>query len=70
MPRAVNVDASRSDVLIMCNKHDLRISAIESLQPAGTRVVLYNIDDTAVLRKLFAGKIITGTVRRVPLRAR
>jgi len=70
MSRAVNIDASRADVLAMCNRHDLRISAIEFLHPVGTRVVLYNLEDSATLTTAFAGKILAGQVTRQPLRTK
>ena len=56
----VNIDASRVDVLRMSNRHELRICAITSLDPRGTSVILHNLNDDAVLRKIFDGRILAG----------
>ncbi len=70
MSRAIYVDATRADVIAMCSKHDAAISVIEPLQSGGTRVVLHNAHDAAVLAKAFGNKILTGVVTRMPVRAR
>lgn len=68
MSRALNVNATRVDVLAMCGKHNARISVIEDLLSGGTRVVLANADDAAIVGKAFGAKIIKGAIRRTPLR--
>lgn len=68
MSRALNVNASQADVLTICKKHGAVISAIEALASGGTRVVLMNSDATATMRRAFGRKLLTGEVRRTPLR--
>jgi len=70
MSRAINLNVSESDVTAMCARHKVVISAIESLQSGGTRVVLNNVDDTAVIAKAFRAHILTGAVSRIPYRSR
>ncbi len=70
MSRALNINASQDDILAMCAKRNLLISAIEPIHPAGTRVVLRTSHDTAILAKAYAGKIITTDIVRTPLRVR
>lgn len=64
MSRAMNVDADQAEVIARCAKYNATISAIETLISGGTRVVLMNGDDAAVIRKAFGSKIITGLVTR------
>lgn len=64
MSRAVNINASREDVIAMCAKHNTPISAIESLVSGGTRVVLMNAADAATVIKVYKSKVLTGTVTR------
>lgn len=68
MSRAINVNAAESDVVAMCKKHSLTVSAIEALASGGTRVVLMNGDAAATARKVFGKKVIAGDVQRTPLR--
>jgi len=68
MSRAINVNASQADVLTTCKKHGAVVSAIEALASGGTRVVLMNADATATIRQAFGKKVISGDVRRTPLR--
>ena len=70
MSRAINIDALQGDVLDMCAKHNAEISAIETLHSGGTRVVLKNGDDAAILVKAYGAKVLTGAVRRTPTRLR
>jgi hypothetical protein len=70
MSRAFCVSLSMDNVLAMCAKHQATISAVEPLHSGGTRVVLINSDDAAVMGRAFAGKILTGTVVRTPSRVR
>ena len=67
MSRALNLSVPQADVAAMCARHGVTISAIEALRSGGTRVVLMNLDDTAVIAKAFKSKLITGAVTRVPL---
>ena len=68
MSRAMNIEASREAVIAMCAKHNAKISAIEDLHPTGTRVVLLNGDDAALVAKAFKSKRIEGAVTRAPRR--
>ena len=64
--RAVNVTANKDEVFALCAKHDAAISAIEVLPAGGTRVVLCNADDAALIRKAMKAKLIVGSVARTP----
>lgn len=64
MSRAMNLDATESDVARMCAKHDAEISSIETLVSGGTRVVLKKGDAAAVVRRAYGSKVLTGPVRR------
>ena len=70
MSRAIFVNASQPDVTAMCGRHNITISAIERLVDGGTRVVLMNADDTAVIARAFKSKIIAGAAKRVPFSPR
>lgn len=70
MSRALNVNATNAEVSAMCAKHKRTISAIESLPAGGTRVVLMNADDTAVISKAFAKKLLATDTARTPLTTR
>jgi hypothetical protein len=67
MSRAINLDVPHADVVAMCARHNTTISAIESLPGGGTRVVLMNGDDTAVIARAFKSRVIAGVVKRTPL---
>lgn len=63
--RAINVKTLRPEVEALCAKHKATISAIEALpRGAGTRVVLMNGDDAAVMRRAFGKNVIEGKVER------
>ena len=62
--RAVNVSIEEPQVLALCKKHDVVISAIEALPAGGTRVVFMNEIDAAKMIKLFKSKVMTGSVQR------
>lgn len=68
MSRALNVNATEAEVRRACAKHGATVSAIETLASGGTRVVLMNADATATMRNAFGRKVLTGEVRRTPLR--
>lgn len=70
MSRALNLDASEDNVTATCAKHSVRISMIEPLAGGGTRIVLFNSQDAALIAGAFGGKVMTGAVERVPLRPR
>ncbi|WP_267388503.1 hypothetical protein [Sphingomonas sp. GC_Shp_3] len=64
MSRAVQIDATREDVVAMCAKRGVTISAIESLVSGGTRVVLNTGADAEIIRTAYRTKIITAPVVR------
>jgi hypothetical protein len=66
MSRAVLINAATADVAAMCAKHNVAISTIEPLHSGGTRVVLLNGHDAAVIAKAYAKRILTGDVVRTP----
>ena len=68
MSRAININATRDQVVASCAKHKVPISAIEALHSGGTRVVLNNADDTAIMVKAYGSKVICGAVVRTPTR--
>jgi UDP-2,3-diacylglucosamine pyrophosphatase LpxH len=70
MSRAINVNASKTDVEALCLKHKAPISAIETLASGGTRVVFMNGDAAAAMNRVFGRKVLSGTVERTPLRLR
>lgn len=70
MSRAINVDATLQDVTDMCAKHTAAISVIEPLQSGGTRVVLRNAHDAAVITRAYGKKVLSGAVERMPIRPR
>jgi hypothetical protein len=62
--RAINIKAEEAQVVAVCKKHKVVISAIETLPAGGTRVVLTTATEAAVIAKAFASKVITGPVTR------
>ena len=70
MSRAINLDVPMDDVIAMCAKQSTKISVIEPLQSGGTRVVLLNAHDAAVISRVYASKVLKGAVERMPIRLR
>lgn len=70
MSRAFCVTLHIDDVMAACAKNKVTISTVEPLHTGGTRVVLINSHDAAVMGRVFASKLITGNVVRIPLRVR
>jgi hypothetical protein len=70
MSRAINIDASETDVTATCTKLNAAISAIEPLESGGVRVVLNNGADADKVRKAYGSKVLTGEVRRTMNRLR
>ncbi|MCW4461309.1 hypothetical protein OK349_06290 [Sphingomonas sp. BT-65] len=68
MSRALNINATQEHVVAACAKHKIPISAIETLQSGGTRVVMNNADDTARVAKAYGSKVIKGVATRFPTR--
>jgi hypothetical protein len=70
MSRALNIDATHDDVVAMAAKHKATISAIEPLDPKGTRVVFMNGDGAAAVARAYGTRVLTGAVIRTPWRQR
>ncbi|MFS0736016.1 hypothetical protein ABC347_03100 [Sphingomonas sp. 1P06PA] len=68
MSRALNINMAQADVVALCAKRKVGISAIESLTSGGTRVVMHNAADADVIAKAYGAKVIAGPVRRTPTR--
>jgi len=68
MSRAININVTRDQAVAACAKHKVPISAIETLHSGGTRIVLNNADDTAIMVKVYGSKVIRGAVIRAPTR--
>ncbi len=68
MSRALNINATQDHVVAACAKRNIAISAIEALQSGGTRVVMNNAIDTALMLKAYGSKIIVGDVVRKSIR--
>ena len=68
MSRAININATQDHVKAACAKRKVPISTIETLSSGGTRVVMNNAADTAVIAKAYGSKVISGQVTRTPTR--
>jgi hypothetical protein len=68
MSRALNIDATVDQVIALAAKHDAIISAIEPLDPTGTRVVFMNSEGAAIVARAYGSRVITGAVTRAPWR--
>ncbi len=68
MSRAINIDAAHEHIIAACAKRKVAISAIETLPSGGTRVVMNNAGDTALIAKVYGSKVIAGPVTRTPTR--
>jgi hypothetical protein len=68
MGRVINLKATQEHVQKTCAKHNMRITAIESLLSGGTRVVMSNAGDAASITKAYGSKVIDGRVERTPLK--
>ncbi|MET0239451.1 MAG: hypothetical protein ABW184_06085, partial [Sphingobium sp.] len=64
------IAAERIDVVEECRRQGVPISMIETLQSGGTRVVMHNARDAALLATHFGNKVLTGPVTRTTERFR
>lgn len=64
MSRAMNVQLPEAEVVALCAKAEVEISAIETLASGGTHVVAVTPDGGAVMRRIFAKQLIKGQVKR------
>jgi hypothetical protein len=70
MSRALNLSVSRAEVEAAASRQNARITSIESLHPAGTRVVFASADAASQFARAFKAQILAGKITRVPLRTR
>lgn len=68
MSRAINIKATQDHIIATCARREVPISAIEALVSGGTRVVMNNTVDTALITKAYGSKVITGAAMRIPTR--
>jgi len=66
MSRAMNLNATETEVTDACTQHGVTTTAVEALLPAGTRVVCQTSEGAAVLRKKLKSRLIEGSVTRSP----
>lgn len=66
MSRAMNLNATETEVVDTCAQHNVATTTVESLLPAGTRVVCQTSEGAAILRKKMKAKLIVGSVKRSP----
>ncbi len=66
MSRALNVNATESEVSAICVTLGVSTTAMEMLIPSGTRVVCQTSEGALTLRKKLKGKIIDGAIVRSP----
>jgi len=68
MSRAINLNATQEHVIAACAKRKIGISAIETLQSGGTRLVMNNAEDVAAIAKIYGAKVLAGKVVRIATR--
>lgn len=68
MSRAININASESDIESTCERLGIQISALERLVSGGTRVVLNNAGDTDAIAKAYKARRLLGPVTRAATR--
>ena len=66
MSRAININAPSSEIMATAAKLGVAISAIETLDSGGTRVILMNEEGAASVAKAYGKRIIEGDVTRTP----
>ncbi|EIZ78680.1 hypothetical protein WSK_2728 [Novosphingobium sp. Rr 2-17] len=66
MSRAMNLNLPEAEVVAMCEKLKVSISAIEPLPSGGTHLVCVLGDGADVVRKKLKAHLVEGTVRRFP----
>lgn len=64
--RAINLNATETEVTDACKSLGVQVSAMENLLPSGTRVVTLNSEGALALRTKFKSKVIAGAVTRLP----
>lgn len=67
MSRAVHLQLSEAEVVQLCTKHSVGISALEALVSGGTRLVTMSADGAETIRHAVKGKLIKGEVKRAPV---
>ncbi len=70
MTRVLCIDATQADVKAECADQGISLSAIETLESGGTRVVLLSSRDADALSLSYQGLMLTDAVRRTNVRFR
>ena len=68
MSRALNLNATETEITSACKTAGIAISTIERLISGGTRVVFNNSVDAAAMAKAYKSKLLTGPVTRAQTR--
>ena len=68
MSRAININASASDIASTCDRLGITVSVLECLVSGGTRVVLNNTRDADAIAKAYKSKLLFGPVTRTATR--
>lgn len=66
MSRALNVNATESEISAICLALGVNTTAMEMLLPSGTRVVCQSSEGALALRKKLKTKLIDGEIKRSP----
>jgi hypothetical protein len=66
MSRAMNLDLPEAEVVAICEKLDVSISAIETLPSGGTHLVCTIIEGADQVRLKLKRNLIEGRVKRFP----
>ncbi|ABD27511.1 hypothetical protein Saro_3076 [Novosphingobium aromaticivorans DSM 12444] len=66
MTRAVNVVMQEAEVLALCARKSIAVSAIEVLPSGGTHLVCVTMDGADQVRRLLRKSLIEGRVKRFP----
>jgi hypothetical protein len=66
MSRAMNVALPEAQVRAMCTKHDVAISAIETLPSGGTHLVCTRGEGADEMRRRLKDHLVEGIVKRFP----
>ncbi len=66
MSRALNVNATESEINAICVALGVSTTAMETLLPTGTRVVCQSSEGALALRKKLKTKLIDGAIKRSP----
>lgn len=66
MSRAMNLNATETEVATACTSLGVATTSLEALVPTGTRVVCQSSEGAMALRTKLKSKLIAGSVKRSP----